>query len=1077
MRQDTASHVRCILWIVCCLCTLLPPASAFARAPATPVRQPTSGFQGEIVYVLEGNLWLHDLASGATRQLTEDGGYLLPGWSPDGRQLVASRGADLESADLVLLDTDGGEPRLLVEQACCGAWSPDGTQIAYVDLSADEPALRAIAPASEERTTLLAPLTYGRGAYPMGRLDWFNAENVLAPLEVIDDDSLLVYRDLFVVALRSRTVENLSGQGQAGCAVLSGDANAQMLAFDYEQRDGVCNDVPAPKGVGFAEGSNQAFPWLAAPSLSVDGVFMAAERFIESDLPEEAARWGVVAVNTLTGAEIAVAEGASQPAWRPAAPIDSAALRFVQDGEQVVTLEPPLFDEGVLYRISYLTTGAVLHRDGALLHLATTPDFWAKQGITALLVTGDGRLITDAETLQRVLERYHAAYHLYEAALPDFLPLLGDELDKVLKNPLLPAMSPGPFLTSARSQYAAALRAMLVAQPDAHPLHVLLDEAIRTNTGNGAAALDALGVIIEDQQRTNEALTAMYADLKLIYKSGQETISSSTVLLKMLRLAGDLLAMQELSQERAGWLQTYIERFPSGAAGFSRDPLRAAATVLNEVEEERLQRANLVLEFLGNETLQKLLADAGKLTAEQATALTADLAARYGFSISTQAVASVLSALSVGLTVNSILYGTDDLVANFQLAQRAEELRTAFQAGRALIQAEAAERAEDGYDGDLAVAYRTAVLLDTLAGATAYHAYAEGVAASQRIPNLLTLLNQLREEDWKEAAEGLHTAATNAEAAIVQDLANTAPLAAAVQLALERTTEDLFVEPVTGMVFVPVPAGEFEMGSTEEEVDAALALCNASRGNCERGWFADEQPQHTVSLDAYWIGQTEVTNAQFQQFVDAGGYAAERYWSAEGWQVRSDEGWGGPRCLEDENFNAPDQPVVCVSWYEAEAYTRWLSEASGAAIRLPTEAEWEKAARGTDGRIFPWGDEFDGNRLNFCDVNCEYDWKDETYDDGYTYTAPVGSYPEGASPYGALDMAGNVWEWVNDWYQEDYYSQSPGSNPQGPATGESRVLRGGSWYRDDYLVRSARRDYVFPGLWIGDVGFRCVRSL
>ncbi len=100
---------------------------------------------------------------------------------------------------------------------------------------------------------------------------------------------------------------------------------------------------------------------------------------------------------------------------------------------------------------------------------------------------------------------------------------------------------------------------MLVAQPDAHPLHVLLDEAIRTNTGNGAAALDALGVIIEDQQRTNEALTAMYADLKLIYKSGQETISSSTVLLKMLRLAGDLLAMQELSQERAGWLQTYIE--------------------------------------------------------------------------------------------------------------------------------------------------------------------------------------------------------------------------------------------------------------------------------------------------------------------------------------------------------------------------------------------------------------------------------------------------------------------------------------------------------------------------------------
>ena len=360
--------------------------------------------------------------------------------------------------------------------------------------------------------------------------------------------------------------------------------------------------------------------------------------------------------------------------------------------------------------------------------------------------------------------------------------------------------------------------------------------------------------------------------------------------------------------------------------------------------------------------------------------------------------------------------------------------------------------------------------------AAAYHAYAEGVVASQRTPNLLTLLNQLREEDWKEAAEELHTAAANAETALVQDLTNTAPLAAAVQLALEQTAGELFVDSVTGMVFVPVPAGKFEMGSTEEEVDAALALCHASYGNCERGWFAVEQPQHTVTLDAYWIGQTEVTNAQFQQFVDAGGYATERYWSAEGWQVRSDEGWGGPRCLEDENFNAPDQPVVCVSWYEAEAYTRWLSEASGAAIRLPTEAEWEKAARGTEGRIFPWGDEFDGNRLNFCDVNCEYDWKDETYDDGYTYTAPVGSYPEGASPYGALDMAGNVWEWVNDWYQEDYYSVSPGSNPQGPATGESRVVRGGSWNARSNFVRSADRGGLIPGNWGYYYGFRCVRS-
>ena len=220
-----------------------------------------------------------------------------------------------------------------------------------------------------------------------------------------------------------------------------------------------------------------------------------------------------------------------------------------------------------------------------------------------------------------------------------------------------------------------------------------------------------------------------------------------------------------------------------------------------------------------------------------------------------------------------------------------------------------------------------------------------------------------------------------------------------------------------------------------------------------------------------------MTNAQFQHFVDADGYETERYWSAEGWQARSQNDWTGPRCLDDDNFNAPDQPVVCVGWYEADAYTRWLSETTGEPYRLPTEAEWEKAARGGDGRTFPWSDDFDGALLNFCDANCPYDWKDSNYDDGYEHTAPVGSYPDGASPYGALDMAGNVWEWVNDWYQADYYSVSPGSNPQGPAMGQARVLRGGSWYGyDDYGVRSAYRRHYHPDGWSPNVGFRCVRS-
>jgi len=172
-------------------------------------------------------------------------------------------------------------------------------------------------------------------------------------------------------------------------------------------------------------------------------------------------------------------------------------------------------------------------------------------------------------------------------------------------------------------------------------------------------------------------------------------------------------------------------------------------------------------------------------------------------------------------------------------------------------------------------------------------------------------------------------------------------------------------------------------------------------------------------------------------------------------------------CWDFGDFNDLDQPVVCVDWFQAHSYCEW------AGGRLPTEAEWEYAARGLERLIFPWGDIFDGTRLNYCDANCDFDWAltDDTFDDGYTYTAPVGRFPAGASWCGALDMAGNVHEWVADWYAS--YSSERQVNPKGPTAGENRVWRGGSWNCPRTFTRSAFRDDSPPGTSNDIVGIRC----
>jgi len=252
---------------------------------------------------------------------------------------------------------------------------------------------------------------------------------------------------------------------------------------------------------------------------------------------------------------------------------------------------------------------------------------------------------------------------------------------------------------------------------------------------------------------------------------------------------------------------------------------------------------------------------------------------------------------------------------------------------------------------------------------------------------------------------------------------------ATLKVASSLKDDSRMISEADGMELVYVPAGEFWMGSFDGDKNAEV----------------NERPAHEVYLDAYWIDRNEVTNGMYETCVHMGVCRAPR---GDGSETRN--AYYGE--VQYANY-----PVIYVDWYMAKTYCEWAGR------RLPSEAEWEKAARGTDGRIYPWGDEPPSCRLA-NHSSCEAD------------TVAVGNYKAGISPYGALDMAGNVWEWVADWYDKGYYRNSPRENPSGASFGEERVVRGGGWNSVVRYVRSANRYWRLPSHNLNNLGFRCALS-
>ncbi len=257
----------------------------------------------------------------------------------------------------------------------------------------------------------------------------------------------------------------------------------------------------------------------------------------------------------------------------------------------------------------------------------------------------------------------------------------------------------------------------------------------------------------------------------------------------------------------------------------------------------------------------------------------------------------------------------------------------------------------------------------------------------------------------------------------------------------KETLPPTIISPLDGAPMVLVPAGEFLRGTTDAELDAILRRVPS----LTRETFEDERPARRIYLDAFYIDTHEVTVGQYKKFIAATGYPA-------------------PNWIAIRYFSpTDDHPVTYVSWEDAMAYAEWAGKS------LPTEAQWEKAARGgLEGQLYPWGDELSHDRANYLGVGGRDQW-DET-------TSPVGSFPPNG--YGVHDMAGNVIEWCLDWYDPDYYQNCPQENPVKLTPTPYRVMRGGAWCFDDEGLRCASRYIENPRFGGGDrEGFRCVLNM
>lgn len=296
---------------------------------------------------------------------------------------------------------------------------------------------------------------------------------------------------------------------------------------------------------------------------------------------------------------------------------------------------------------------------------------------------------------------------------------------------------------------------------------------------------------------------------------------------------------------------------------------------------------------------------------------------------------------------------------------------------------------------------------------------------------------------------------------------------------LDKPPQKIIHTNSLGMNLVRIPAGDYMMGSLKQEMDWLRLTFKKTWREGHKQWFEDELPLHPVRINRpFYMGATEVTVGQFRQFLQETQYKTDAE-KGDGGMIWSNKEarWVPKKGMKWNSVpwkTADDQPVVFVSWNDAKAFCQWLSRKEKRTYRLPSEAEWEMCCRGGAAWVrYPWGNRLPGDHdMNFGDGNPKLPESLTTVDDGYEFVSPVGNYPPNG--YGLYDMDGNVMEWVEDYYDRNYYEGSPLEDPKGPSSGNSRVNKGGNWFTSPSDCRCAFRGFSGPEMSFWNLGFRVV---